>query len=975
MEPKKTFISSFSAKHFIDRNPLTVTPNTSLKQAIDLMQGGVIGKSIEKSSFVLVITEADRQLLGWLRQRDLVKLAAMGTKINEVEIETVMTRDPIALLESDLKDITFAIELFKKHNIDWLPIIDRENRLVGSITPETILQYLKPTNLFELRTVAEVMNPDVISAFSDTYVQNIVELMVEHQVSYVVILSPNYRNRSQPVGIVTEADIVKFQAKQLDLNSLETAKVMTQPLFNLSPTDSLSRANQQMQQLGLQRLVVISPTSGKLLGVITQINLLATLNPLDIDTIFKRLKQKVDRLKNNQKIYSEQEVRQPTAKIEVLGELEQQANLLEKVSLRIDTTQNIQEILENIVTEVRQLLQAERVIIYKFYPNGGGIVLVESVELDIPSLLGQEISDRTFVSDWVESYQKGRIQVISDIYNCGLSQTYLDILARLNIFAHLVVPILQGEKLWGLLAIQQCNAPRFWTSQEVKFVKKLAEGIAIAILPAEFEIAVTDGRAELYSTIQELQNKIIESNLLKYKLEQNEAKVRVILEAIADIVLVIDLSDNSIKIASNNNCIVNSQVKQCIEPTITEFFKNYPLNHQFLEQVQKVLITKVATNFEYNLSVNNTQVWFAASISPLSETSVVWVARDISDRKQGQEKLQQANQELAKQLEELERRNQDMIQLSQIVQFLQSCSTLSEAYEGLVDIISPLFPETVGGVFIKNKSTDLIETVASWGEINNNQISREIGKFLNREIICLDRDNCYQYICEIKAKNEVLCLPTISEHKKIAIVYFSVPNPELFSEAKRQLTITVAEQISLGLSNLKLRETLRNQSIRDPLTNLFNRRYLEEYLTQKISHSVRYQEFLGIIILDIDHFKKFNDTFGHDAGDEVLRQVSQFIQLNIRRSDIACRYGGEELITILQGANLEQTQQRAEQIRKGIKHLNIEYLDRYLGQITVSIGVASFPENGATPEALIKAADIALYQAKIQGRDRVILAK
>ncbi len=438
--------------------------------------------------------------------------------------------------------------------------------------------------------------------------------------------------------------------------------------------------------------------------------------------------------------------------------------------------------------------------------------------------------------------------------------------------------------------------------------------------------------------------------------------------------MVIDLSDNTLKIASYNNYLLNSRSQESIERTIAEFFENHPLNHQFLEPIQQVLTTKTPLDFEYQLFLDNTRVWFAASISPISDTSVVWVARDISDRKRGEEKLQQANQALARQLAELEKRNQDMIRLSQIMQFLQACSTISQAYQSLADLISPLFPETIGGVFVNNTTSNSLETVVTWGTIEDSEIQRAIELFLSKEIPRERADNCYEYICEIKTKKEFFYLPIFTEQEKLTILYLQIVVPELFNAAKRQLAITVAEQISLGLSNLKLRETLRHQSIRDPLTNLFNRRYLEEYLQQEINRSIGDRECLGIIMLDIDHFKKFNDTFGHDAGDEVLRRVSKFIQLNIRRSDIACRYGGEELITILPGANLEQTKQRAEQIRTGIKNLKIEYLDRNLGQITVSIGVSSLPKHGTTPELLIKAADIALYQAKIQGRNRVVIA-
>jgi diguanylate cyclase (GGDEF)-like protein len=191
---------------------------------------------------------------------------------------------------------------------------------------------------------------------------------------------------------------------------------------------------------------------------------------------------------------------------------------------------------------------------------------------------------------------------------------------------------------------------------------------------------------------------------------------------------------------------------------------------------------------------------------------------------------------------------------------------------------------------------------------------------------------------------------------------------------RQQLAVAVAEHLALALANIKLRETLKNQSIRDPLTCLFNRRYMEESLERELIRCQRKQEPLSIIMIDVDHFKRFNDTFGHEAGDAVLRKLGQFLQSHIRGSDIACRYGGEELTLILPEASLEVTKKRAEQIREGVKYLNIQHHGQALGAITLSLGVASFPEHGLSGEAVIQAADAALYRAKKSGRDTVRIA-
>ena len=171
-------------------------------------------------------------------------------------------------------------------------------------------------------------------------------------------------------------------------------------------------------------------------------------------------------------------------------------------------------------------------------------------------------------------------------------------------------------------------------------------------------------------------------------------------------------------------------------------------------------------------------------------------------------------------------------------------------------------------------------------------------------------------------------------------------------------------------SELRLREL----SIRDPLTTLFNRRYLEEALALEMIRSRRKQFSIGIIMVYIDHFKQFNDTHGHAAGDAVLVQVGNFFRSHIRSSDITCRYGGEEFIIVMTEATREITRRRSEHIREDVSQLHVEYEGRTLEAVTLSIGVSVFPANGSTIDEIVKVADTALYSAKHEGGDRVVAA-
>ncbi len=189
--------------------------------------------------------------------------------------------------------------------------------------------------------------------------------------------------------------------------------------------------------------------------------------------------------------------------------------------------------------------------------------------------------------------------------------------------------------------------------------------------------------------------------------------------------------------------------------------------------------------------------------------------------------------------------------------------------------------------------------------------------------------------------------------------------------SKRDLAQIDSQTRNLIRSSVKLRE----QSIRDYLTNLFNRRYMEETLEREIKRAVRQKYPIGIIMLDIDHFKRFNDSLGHAAGDSLLKELGNLLNKNVRGADIACRYGGEEFVLILPGASLEVSKERAELLRNQVKTLQVKHKDQTLKSVSISLGVAVFPKHGSNADVVLKSADDALYRAKHEGRDRVVVAE
>ena len=171
---------------------------------------------------------------------------------------------------------------------------------------------------------------------------------------------------------------------------------------------------------------------------------------------------------------------------------------------------------------------------------------------------------------------------------------------------------------------------------------------------------------------------------------------------------------------------------------------------------------------------------------------------------------------------------------------------------------------------------------------------------------------------------------------------------------------------------LKSEAHLREQSVRDHLTGLFNRRYLEETLKRELLRASRKQLSLGIIMLDVDDFKRFNDTFGHAAGDVILHELGNFLLEHVRGEDITSRYGGDEFIIVMPDASREVTGARAELLRENVHHIHFQFKGQTLETVTLSLGVAVFPEDGSTSADVLRAADSALYRAKHEGRDRVV---
>jgi len=331
----------------------------------------------------------------------------------------------------------------------------------------------------------------------------------------------------------------------------------------------------------------------------------------------------------------------------------------------------------------------------------------------------------------------------------------------------------------------------------------------------------------------------------------------------------------------------------------------------------------------------------------------------------------------------LEKRVEDRTTEISILQtfggLLNACSTLKEAGQVMNTVIPKLLPEFKGSISIIKSSRNRLDTVATWGED-----CMWVERFAPNECWALRKghqhlstDHGIQIACQHwteEPTEQTLCIPLLAQGETIGVLHF-VMSQDIDVEKYQAMSHAIAEQIGLTLANIQLRDNLREQAIRDPLTGLFNRRYMIEALDQSYSRAERTGTSIAIMMIDLDHFKLFNDNFGHDAGDHVLKAVSQVLIDSIRQEDIACRYGGEEFCIVCPSANSQQVLQIAERIGKGIRSLELNINQLSLGTVTTSIGVATYPEHAKTMDEVISIADEALYLAKKNGRDRVEIAQ
>ncbi len=334
---------------------------------------------------------------------------------------------------------------------------------------------------------------------------------------------------------------------------------------------------------------------------------------------------------------------------------------------------------------------------------------------------------------------------------------------------------------------------------------------------------------------------------------------------------------------------------------------------------------------------------------------------------------------------ELTAMNREAALLSETDDLLQSCLTASEAYRIVIRHFETQFPAMSGAIFAIPEGKNMAELAGKWGNPAIGQDSFSTGDCwgLRRGRINISLAKDPKLVCThigLSMPQYALCVPMMAHGEILGTLYLDTGLDQkqtlvkALTEKQERTVRTLSEHLSLAVANLNLRESLRIQSIRDPLTGLFNRRYMEESLERELRRALRKETFLSVLMVDIDHFKRFNDGLGHEAGDAVLRELARLLQSQLRAEDIACRYGGDELLLVLPEADVEAAQKFAERLQTTIRATQIQHYGKVLDGLTLSVGIACYPQHATDVGELIGAADAALYKAKENGRNQFVTA-
>lgn len=385
-----------------------------------------------------------------------------------------------------------------------------------------------------------------------------------------------------------------------------------------------------------------------------------------------------------------------------------------------------------------------------------------------------------------------------------------------------------------------------------------------------------------------------------------------------------------------------------------------------------------------NYMRDGTPFWVDLKVTPVYDaaglhTHFISTMRDISERKA----LEDQNEEM-RHSEAMRQSERQLLALTS--EWLYSAKSFDELLMVVRRAMHTLIPEADGALYIYGPQRDTLDLVASWGTIP--EFPEHI---LPDDCWALRRGRAYafglkpiQFPCDHVHNKDTpyFCLPIIAHGETIGLMHIIFDGFEEDGMMRHMraevlgnrwdISLICAEQISLAVANVRLRHELQERSVRDPLTGLWNRRWFGEQATRELTIAEREGTDLSLIAIDVDHFKQFNDQFGHDAGDLVLREVAGLMQALGNEQVFPCRLGGEEFTLLCTQTAAAPALEIAETLRRRVAGLQLSAGGAPLPTVTISCGVASFAQDGRTLDLLMKVSDRALYKAKESGRNRTM---
>ncbi len=645
-----------------------------------------------------------------------------------------------------------------------------------------------------------------------------------------------------------------------------------------------------------------------------------------------------------------------------LATLTRLSESLNRTNVTIHSLRQPQEIIQRAIVEGTQAIEAESAMIFI---EEDGLWRVDNVHNLPQELVGRKYTREEVLHTVIAAETRQPVLITDVDHDPRINKQFAK---DLKIRSLIDFPLLISEKAVGDIVFHYHTTTVGFSDLYLDYVSKLAPAVSLAINNAYLfnELARSRDRASFFE-------KAVQASSQPFASAHPEGLIMNFNQAFAE------LTGYSADELQKKNWIADITPPEWRE--LTEKMLARVRETGKPQTYEKEYLRKDGTRVPVETTVNQ-----VLDEKENIEYYYVFV-KDLTASKISEKELLRAKTSLEANVSELEQRNNDIRMLSAMDSLLQASTTRDEAKAVAVKALTQLFTLAPGALYLVQAQGDVLELGAAWGDgqIEEKTITQKDCWALRLGRLYSIEDPVSQSFCPHVSKELTtgyMCIPITAQNEMFGLLHLQFPADWLSTEKekkyileyRKQLATTAAESMALSFANFHLREILYSQSIKDPLTELFNRRYMREILEKEVHRMTRRKRSLAIIMFDLDHFKEFNDQYGHEAGDILLRELAENVRGQIREEDFACRYGGEEFVIGMPETSLEDARERAERLREKISQITIQYLGKSLGPVTISAGVAVLPEHGTSQSELLRSADAALYAAKEQGRNRVVTA-